>query len=106
QGILDRIQTVSIHNFSISLGQDLLPSLCVMRVDRGVCRAQEKRFFYNYTIGKCRPFSYSGCGGNENNFTTRKSCLQMCKKAWTKRSNENPSEKKETSEADCWRNCH
>ncbi|XP_067327125.1 tissue factor pathway inhibitor isoform X3 [Anolis sagrei] len=74
---------LSIMNNSapvVKQGQDLLPSLCVMRVDRGICRAQEKRFFYNYTIGKCRPFSYSGCGGNENNFTTRKSCLQMCKK--------------------------
>ncbi|XP_042300959.1 tissue factor pathway inhibitor isoform X7 [Sceloporus undulatus] len=62
--------------------QDRLPSLCIMRMDRGLCRAQEKRFFYNYTIGKCRPFSYTGCGGNENNFTTRKSCLQMCKKGF------------------------
>ncbi|XP_062819555.1 tissue factor pathway inhibitor isoform X3 [Anolis carolinensis] len=76
---------LSIMNNSapvVKQGQDHLPSLCVMRVDRGVCRAQEKRFFYNYTIGKCRPFSYSGCGGNENNFTTRKSCLQMCKKGF------------------------
>ncbi|XP_033024395.1 tissue factor pathway inhibitor [Lacerta agilis] len=60
----------------------LLPSLCVMRRDRGLCKANEKRFFYNLTTGKCRPFSYSGCGGNENNFTSRKSCLQMCKKGF------------------------
>nr|XP_020666286.1 tissue factor pathway inhibitor [Pogona vitticeps] len=60
----------------------LLPSLCMMHMDRGLCRAQAKRFFYNYSTGKCRPFSYSGCGGNENNFTTRKSCLQMCKKGF------------------------
>ncbi|KAH0621571.1 hypothetical protein JD844_023018 [Phrynosoma platyrhinos] len=73
---------VSNNIFSISLEQDRLPSLCVMRMDRGLCRAQEKRFFYNYTIGKCRPFSYTGCGGNENNFTTRKSCLKMCKKGF------------------------
>uniref|UniRef100_A0A670HX63 Tissue factor pathway inhibitor n=1 Tax=Podarcis muralis TaxID=64176 RepID=A0A670HX63_PODMU len=58
----------------------LLPSLCVMRRDRGLCKANEKRFFYNLTTGKCHPFNYSGCGGNENNFTSRKSCLQMCKK--------------------------
>ncbi|CAI5762116.1 tissue factor pathway inhibitor [Podarcis lilfordi] len=60
----------------------LLPSLCVMRRDRGLCKANEKRFFYNLTTGKCHPFSYSGCGGNENNFTSRKSCLQMCKKGF------------------------
>ncbi|KAJ7345553.1 hypothetical protein JRQ81_001503 [Phrynocephalus forsythii] len=63
----------------------LLPSVCLMRMDRGLCRAQEKRFFYNSSIGKCRPFSYSGCGGNENNFVTRKSCLQMCKKGFSQK---------------------
>uniref|UniRef100_A0A8C9FTF9 BPTI/Kunitz inhibitor domain-containing protein n=1 Tax=Pavo cristatus TaxID=9049 RepID=A0A8C9FTF9_PAVCR len=37
-------------------------------------------FFYNYSTGRCRPFTYSGCGGNENNFTSRKSCLRICRK--------------------------
>ncbi|KAL8183724.1 UNVERIFIED_CONTAM: hypothetical protein K2H54_049753 [Gekko kuhli] len=54
-------------------------------MDRGFCRANEKRFFYNHTTGKCHPFSYSGCGGNVNNFTSRKSCLRMCKKGFIKR---------------------
>ncbi|NXG47530.1 TFPI1 inhibitor, partial [Psilopogon haemacephalus] len=58
----------------------LIPSLCMTAMDRGLCRAKELRFFYNYTTGRCRPFSYSGCGGNENNFTSRKSCLRICKK--------------------------
>ncbi|XP_026552715.1 tissue factor pathway inhibitor isoform X1 [Pseudonaja textilis] len=60
----------------------LLPSLCVMPMDRGLCKANEKRFFYNLTIGRCRPFSYTGCGGNENNFTSRKACVKMCKKGF------------------------
>ncbi|XP_034285046.1 tissue factor pathway inhibitor isoform X1 [Pantherophis guttatus] len=60
----------------------LLPSLCVMPMDRGLCKANEKRFFYNQTTGRCRPFSYTGCGGNENNFTSRKACVQMCKKGF------------------------
>ncbi|NWW95411.1 TFPI1 inhibitor, partial [Rhynochetos jubatus] len=57
-----------------------IPSLCMTPMDRGLCRAKELRFFYNYSTGRCRPFSYSGCGGNENNFTSRKSCLRICKK--------------------------
>ncbi|NXR44430.1 TFPI1 inhibitor, partial [Hippolais icterina] len=57
-----------------------IPSLCMAPMDRGLCRANELRFFYNYSTGKCRPFSYSGCGGNENNFISRKSCLRICKK--------------------------
>uniref|UniRef100_A0A8C0B780 Tissue factor pathway inhibitor n=1 Tax=Buteo japonicus TaxID=224669 RepID=A0A8C0B780_9AVES len=57
-----------------------VPSLCMTPMDRGLCRAKELRFFYNYSTGRCHPFSYSGCGGNENNFTSRKSCLRICKK--------------------------
>ncbi|NXN99485.1 TFPI1 inhibitor, partial [Rhinopomastus cyanomelas] len=57
-----------------------IPSLCLSPVDRGLCRAKELRFFYNYAARRCQPFSYSGCGGNENNFTSRKSCLRICKK--------------------------
>ncbi|NXC72533.1 TFPI1 inhibitor, partial [Anhinga anhinga] len=57
-----------------------IPSLCMTPMDRGLCRAKELRFFYNYSTGRCHPFSYSGCGGNENNFASRKSCLRSCKK--------------------------
>ncbi|NXA32782.1 TFPI1 inhibitor, partial [Eudromia elegans] len=57
-----------------------IPSFCMTPMDRGLCRARERRFFYNYATGKCQPFHYSGCGGNENNFTSRKSCLSICKK--------------------------
>uniref|UniRef100_A0A8B9P7S1 Tissue factor pathway inhibitor n=2 Tax=Apteryx owenii TaxID=8824 RepID=A0A8B9P7S1_APTOW len=62
-----------------------IPSLCMTPMDRGLCRAKERRFFYNYSTGKCCPFNYSGCGGNENNFTSRKSCLSICKKGFIKK---------------------
>ncbi|KAM3855158.1 tissue factor pathway inhibitor isoform 1-T3 [Vipera latastei] len=72
------------NNSAPLIKQDLflLPSLCVMPMDRGLCKANEKRFFFNQTTGRCRPFSYTGCGGNENNFTSRKACVQMCKKGF------------------------
>ncbi|NWV81412.1 TFPI1 inhibitor, partial [Dasyornis broadbenti] len=57
-----------------------IPSLCMTPMDRGLCRAKELRYFFNYSTGRCRPFSYSGCGGNENNFISRNSCLRICKK--------------------------
>ncbi|NXF19581.1 TFPI1 inhibitor, partial [Rhodinocichla rosea] len=57
-----------------------IPSLCTTPMDRGLCRAKELRFFYNFSTGRCHPFSYSGCGGNENNFISRKSCLRICRK--------------------------
>ncbi|NWH57431.1 TFPI1 inhibitor, partial [Geococcyx californianus] len=66
--------------FLVFLERPTIPSLCVTSMDRGLCRARELRFYYNYSTGRCHPFSYSGCGGNENNFTSRKSCLRICKK--------------------------
>ncbi|NXB05685.1 TFPI1 inhibitor, partial [Cnemophilus loriae] len=65
-----------------------IPSLCMTPMDRGLCRAKELRFFYNYSTGRCHPFSYSGCGGNENNFISRKSCLRICKKGFNKKKGE------------------
>ncbi|NWS71025.1 TFPI1 inhibitor, partial [Crotophaga sulcirostris] len=66
--------------FLVFLEPPPIPSLCMTPMDRGLCRARELRFFYNYSTARCHPFSYSGCGGNENNFTSRKSCLRICKK--------------------------
>uniref|UniRef100_A0A8V5FSI4 Uncharacterized protein n=1 Tax=Melopsittacus undulatus TaxID=13146 RepID=A0A8V5FSI4_MELUD len=65
-----------------------IPSLCMTPMDRGLCRARELRFFYNFSTGRCHRFSYSGCGGNENNFTSRKSCLRICKKGFNKKKGE------------------
>ncbi|XP_030892254.1 tissue factor pathway inhibitor isoform X1 [Leptonychotes weddellii] len=61
------------------------PSWCLTPADRGLCQANESRFYYNSVIGKCRPFKYSGCGGNENNFISKKACLRTCKKGFIQR---------------------
>ncbi|XP_074884069.1 tissue factor pathway inhibitor isoform X3 [Buteo buteo] len=76
------------NQFPIFLEPPPVPSLCMTPMDRGLCRAKELRFFYNYSTGRCHPFSYSGCGGNENNFTSRKSCLRICKKGFNKKKGE------------------
>ena len=36
------------------------------------------RYFYDQT-GDCSQFLYTGCGGNENNFLSRASCLSSCR---------------------------
>uniref|UniRef100_A0A669QI44 Tissue factor pathway inhibitor n=1 Tax=Phasianus colchicus TaxID=9054 RepID=A0A669QI44_PHACC len=71
--------------FLVFLEPPPIPSLCMTPMDRGLCRAKETRFFFNYSTGRCRPFTYSGCGGNENNFTSRKSCLRICRKGLLKK---------------------
>ncbi|XP_023278822.1 tissue factor pathway inhibitor-like isoform X2 [Seriola lalandi dorsalis] len=52
--------------------------VCGSPVDRGTCRGAEKRFAFNPNTKRCQLFHYSGCGGNENNFTSRKQCIKKC----------------------------
>lgn len=61
------------------------PSWCLTPADRGLCRANETRFYFDISTKDCLPFTYSGCGGNENNFTSKTACIQSCKKGFFKR---------------------
>ncbi|MEE6489877.1 hypothetical protein FKM82_015709 [Ascaphus truei] len=54
--------------------------MCLAPATRGTCNTKERRFYFNHLSGKCHPFLYSGCGGTENNFISRKSCMKVCKK--------------------------
>ncbi|KAM5327960.1 tissue factor pathway inhibitor [Glossophaga mutica] len=89
----DSTQLVSVHNGSSTpqstktignLGYRS-PYWCLTPADRGLCKANERRFYYNSVTGTCLPFNYSGCGGNENNFTSKRSCLRACRKGYVKR---------------------
>ncbi|XP_025023387.1 tissue factor pathway inhibitor 2 isoform X2 [Python bivittatus] len=56
------------------------PSFCYSPKDEGSCSASVPRFYYNTKTKTCEKFSYTGCGGNNNNFTTEKSCLKICRR--------------------------
>ncbi|XP_046303361.1 tissue factor pathway inhibitor isoform X2 [Marmota monax] len=88
-----RKQLDAINNISVTSQPTKIPSLwefhgpswCLTPADRGLCQASEKRYYFNSVIGKCRPFKYSGCGGNENNFTSKRACIRSCKKGFIQR---------------------
>ncbi|CAN8026940.1 unnamed protein product, partial [Ixodes persulcatus] len=46
--------------------------------DSGVCDAHIRRWFFNVKTGNCETFVYGGCGGNENNYKSRKDCEIAC----------------------------
>ncbi|XP_037645548.1 tissue factor pathway inhibitor a isoform X2 [Sebastes umbrosus] len=52
--------------------------LCFSPLDKGTCHGAERRFAYNLKTKRCQMFHFSGCGGNENNFTHRKDCINKC----------------------------
>ncbi|CAI5451245.1 unnamed protein product [Caenorhabditis angaria] len=51
---------------------------CVGSAIVGPCQGNVARFFYNEDSQKCEQFTYSGCGGNGNNYETRESCEDRC----------------------------
>ncbi len=42
------------------------------------CTEKHARWFFSESDNKCMPFYYSGCGGNENNFDSERSCAEQC----------------------------
>ena len=53
-------------------------SECELPVEKGTCKGRYSRFYYDPSSGQCKPFTYSGCRGNINNFYTLAECNQRC----------------------------
>ena len=51
---------------------------CLLDKDKGNCSAEFTRFYYSLTADACIHFTWSGCGGNENNHLTEEDCLDKC----------------------------
>ncbi|XP_073920833.1 tissue factor pathway inhibitor 2 isoform X2 [Castor canadensis] len=56
------------------------PSYCYSPKDEGSCSANITRYYFNSRFQVCEPFTYSGCGGNENNFVSKEDCGRVCTK--------------------------
>lgn len=56
----------------------LIPEICSEPMEEGGCNGNILRAYFNQTVGRCRLFSYSGCGGNRNNFQTEQDCRNVC----------------------------
>ncbi|KAK3605897.1 hypothetical protein CHS0354_017800 [Potamilus streckersoni] len=61
--------------------QDMLPR-CLYPKDAGICFDQQKLWFFNTVSGKCEPFTYTGCGGNNNKFSTAFECNIICRSSY------------------------
>ncbi|XP_063777463.1 tissue factor pathway inhibitor 2 [Pseudophryne corroboree] len=56
------------------------PSFCYSPMDGGSCSASVTRYYFNVESKACEEFTYTGCGGNSNNFVRREDCISTCKK--------------------------
>lgn len=54
------------------------PAFCSLHKVRGHCTENLHRWYFNPFNGSCQSFTYSGCGGNPNNFETIDTCFVTC----------------------------
>uniref|UniRef100_A0A8D2L115 BPTI/Kunitz inhibitor domain-containing protein n=1 Tax=Varanus komodoensis TaxID=61221 RepID=A0A8D2L115_VARKO len=50
---------------------------CVLPMDEGSCLRYTVLWYYHGEANNCRPFLFSGCGGNANRFPSRREC-ELC----------------------------
>uniref|UniRef100_A0A8C5N2M2 BPTI/Kunitz inhibitor domain-containing protein n=1 Tax=Leptobrachium leishanense TaxID=445787 RepID=A0A8C5N2M2_9ANUR len=52
--------------------------ICSLPMREGECKKYTLKWYYNRVAGECRPFVYSGCGGNANQFEDMELCELQC----------------------------
>ncbi|KAG5871898.1 hypothetical protein JTB14_030952 [Gonioctena quinquepunctata] len=52
--------------------------MCQNPADSGNCSENYVAFFYDKDTGRCTPFTYTGCGGNDNRFNSEEQCERQC----------------------------
>uniref|UniRef100_A0A8C4N6I3 BPTI/Kunitz inhibitor domain-containing protein n=1 Tax=Equus asinus TaxID=9793 RepID=A0A8C4N6I3_EQUAS len=55
-----------------------LGDICNYPPKYGICKLTLTRFYYNTLTFVCEPFTFSGCGGNRNNFKHKYICENFC----------------------------
>uniref|UniRef100_A0A671R313 Collagen, type VII, alpha 1 n=1 Tax=Sinocyclocheilus anshuiensis TaxID=1608454 RepID=A0A671R313_9TELE len=51
---------------------------CILPMEEGNCSRYTLRWYFNSEVDVCRPFIYSGCGGNANRFLQKEDCEKLC----------------------------
>ena len=51
---------------------------CMTAPRHGSCHLNEPRWFFSHWDNICKPYNYSGCGGNFNNFISEEDCTRKC----------------------------
>ncbi|CAG2178549.1 unnamed protein product, partial [Oppiella nova] len=64
---------VVVHNNMVPV-----PIECFQPPDSGTCSKDLARVYYDHETRTCKPFSYTGCGGNANRFQSIKNCYRIC----------------------------
>nr|XP_060627762.1 kunitz-type serine protease inhibitor textilinin-2-like [Anolis sagrei ordinatus] len=52
--------------------------ICILPPDPGICFILQQRWYFHFKKKECLPFTWGGCWANENNFISRKACVDAC----------------------------
>ncbi|KAJ8036118.1 Papilin [Holothuria leucospilota] len=58
--------------------QRCLVDVCTLPMAVGSCGQAVTMWWFNQALGVCEPFTYTGCEGNANRFTSQAACMQRC----------------------------
>ena len=64
--------------FGAGGGGGAFGGICLQPRETGPCRAAFPAWYYDARAQECRHFTYGGCGGNDNNFSSRAACERAC----------------------------
>ena len=68
-----KTRVVVVHNNMVPV-----PIECFQPPDSGTCSKDLARIYFDHETRTCKPFSYTGCGGNANRFQSIKNCYRIC----------------------------
>ncbi|GBP58336.1 Papilin [Eumeta japonica] len=54
--------------------------VCAYGLDAGTCEGSVPKVYWDAATGRCEQFTYSGCGGGPNRFSTLDECQRVCGK--------------------------
>ncbi|KAJ6625915.1 hypothetical protein lerEdw1_014766 [Lerista edwardsae] len=63
---------------------DPIQDICRLPPEPGPCDADLRSWFYDWQAHACKRFTYGGCLGNRNRFTTHKACKHQCARPRTR----------------------
>lgn len=57
--------------------------ICSLPKAEGPCLGNFPRWYFDYSYGVCREFTYTGCSGNKNRFVDKVACEKLCNQTKT-----------------------